>query len=151
MKKAYMALLTAVIILSLSSSLIAQSFSKDITKVDVGQTKEEVESVMGPPEATKNIDGISMSMWNVSTDNIAAILIGYGKDGKVGKRMVVMNSTFDNEMKQAMEYIKIPPQVKEKDRVVWKADDIYIVLKADKNGTVSISTCTEEMYGSNKK
>jgi len=83
MKKAFMALLTAVIILSLSSSLIAQSFSKDITKVDVGQTKEEVESVMGPPEATKNVDGISMSMWNVSTDNIAAILIGYGKDGKV--------------------------------------------------------------------
>lgn len=145
MKKTHIAVFAAFLILSLSISLMAQSFSKDITKVDVGQTKAEVEKIMGPPDETKNLDGVPMSMWKLDVDNFTAILVGYAKDGKVGKRTVMLKSTFAAEMKDATEAFG-KPVVNEKDKAVWKAEDLYIIIKAENAGIVTITTSVEEMY-----
>jgi len=138
-KKTHIAIFAAFLIISLSISLMAQSFSKDITKVDVGHTKAEVEKIMGPPDGSKTLDGIPMSMWKLNVENFTAILIGYGIDGKAGKRTVVLKSTLSAEMRDATEAFG-KPVVNEKDKAVWKADDLYIIIKDEKDGTVTITT-----------
>ncbi len=145
MKKISIAIFSTLLIISLSISLMAQSFSKDITKVDVGQTKAEVEKVMGPPDEMTTQDGIPMSMWKLSVENFVAIMVAYGKDGKVGIRMVMLKSTFEEEMKDATEAFG-KPTVQDKNRAVWKAENLYIIVSTAKDGLVNIMTCTEEMF-----
>jgi hypothetical protein len=120
--------------------------SKNLPKINVGQSKQEVEKLMGPAESTKTFNGIKMYHWNLKGNpNSISLDIAYNAKNSVVLRTLYGRGSFQAEVKDATAHFG-PPATSGKDEAMWKLkSNEYLILRNETKGVVSFTIAIKDI------